>query len=375
MKKTKLTRKDELFEVLEKGLSLNGIRLVKELFASLSSIICILNRKNEIVFANDKLLEKYGISLEEDILGLRFGDVVKCVNLSGEDSVCGSTEKCRYCGANYSFKEFWTKDGESVVNECRLIRTVEGHTEQHDLEITASPFNFNGNYMVVSVVDITEKKRREMLERIFFHDIINMAGSLHGIVNLMVDYPDREYDELLQIASSLSSQIIEEIKAQQQLVKAEKGELEITSEQVSMQDFLTELRNKVRYCQEAYEREILIQDRSSDHSFVTDKVLLTRVVFNMAKNALEAIIRGEQILIEGFATEDTVRIEVHNKSYIEEDVRNQLFQRSYSTKGKNRGVGTYSMKLLGERYLKGKVGFNSSQKNGTTFYIEIPLSI
>lgn len=373
MKKVNLTSKDELRELLEKKVSQEGIQLIKELFTSLSSIICILNRRNEIVFANDKLLEKYDIDLQKDILGLRFGDVVNCVNLTGDDSVCGMSDKCRYCGANYTFSDFWKKGEEEVVNECRLIRKKNGHTEQHDLEITASPFNYGDHYMVVSLTDITEKKRREMLERIFFHDIINMAGSLNGILNLLIDYPDRDSDELLGIASSLSSQIIEEIKAQQQLVKAEKGELEITSDQISMESFLTELRNKVQFCQEAFERHILIEDRSNNKTFVSDNVLLTRVVFNMAKNALEAVDRGEEILIEGFCTETTIRISVHNKTYIEEDVRNQLFQRSYSTKGKNRGVGTYSMKLLGERYLKGKVDFTSDKKSGTTFYIEIPL--
>jgi sensor histidine kinase regulating citrate/malate metabolism len=48
-----------------------------------------------------------------------------------------------------------------------------------------------------------------------------------------------------------------------------------------------------------------------------------------------------------------------------------MFKRSFTTKGIGRGLGTYSMKLLGEKYLKGKVGFESSKQNGTTFYIEI----
>lgn len=34
-------------------------------------------------------------------------------------------------------------------------------------------------------------------------------------------------------------------------------------------------------------------------------------------------------------------------------VQLQIFNRSFSTKGKGRGTGTYSMKLLTKRYLKG----------------------
>jgi sensor histidine kinase regulating citrate/malate metabolism len=66
-----------------------------------------------------------------------------------------------------------------------------------------------------------------------------------------------------------------------------------------------------------------------------------------------------------------VKFSVHNSKYIEPEVQNQLFKRSFSTKGVGRGFGTYSMKLFGEKYLKGKVWFESSPENGTTFFIEI----
>jgi sensor histidine kinase regulating citrate/malate metabolism len=49
----------------------------------------------------------------------------------------------------------------------------------------------------------------------------------------------------------------------------------------------------------------------------------------------------------------------------------QVFMRSFSTKGVQRGLGTYSMKILGEQYLGGKVDFETNPKNGTTFYIDL----
>ncbi|WP_163707604.1 sensor histidine kinase [Mangrovibacterium lignilyticum] len=366
--------RDFLGLALDQQISIENIQLVKELLSETSSVICILNHQNKIVFANEKLLLKYGIDIERDIFGLRFGEVMNCVNLLSPESVCGTTDKCKYCGANYAFNDFWTHKT-TVVNECRLIRAMKGHTEQYDLEITATPFHFENDYMIVSVVDITDQKRREILERIFFHDIINMAGSLKGILSLLPETQDTDPNEFLEIASSLSSQIIEEIKAQQQMLEAEKGELEISTEKVEMLSFLKEVSDKVKYCQEAFERNIIIQDHTDNAQFTTDRVLLTRVVFNMAKNALEAIMRGKEIRIQASISAGKVRIEVHNQTYMEDDVRNQLFQRSYSTKGKNRGLGTYSMKLLGERYLKGKVNFSSDTETGTTFYIEIPESI
>jgi sensor histidine kinase regulating citrate/malate metabolism len=59
---------------------------------------------------------------------------------------------------------------------------------------------------------------------------------------------------------------------------------------------------------------------------------------------------------------------------MQKDVQLQLFQRSFSTKGKGRGLGTYSIKLLTENYLKGKVRFETRRESGTTFFIKIPFS-
>jgi len=49
-----------------------------------------------------------------------------------------------------------------------------------------------------------------------------------------------------------------------------------------------------------------------------------------------------------------------------------LFQRSFSTKGEGRGLGTYSIKLYTERYLKGTVSFSSAEGEGTVFRVRYP---
>jgi sensor histidine kinase regulating citrate/malate metabolism len=63
---------------------------------------------------------------------------------------------------------------------------------------------------------------------------------------------------------------------------------------------------------------------------------------------------------------------IHNRAYIPEDVQGRIFRKFFSTKGQDRGIGTYSIKLFTEKYLKGKVWFQSNKEDGTTFYIEIP---
>jgi len=56
-------------------------------------------------------------------------------------------------------------------------------------------------------------------------------------------------------------------------------------------------------------------------------------------------------------------------------VQLQVFQRSFSTKGPGRGIGTYSIRLLVSRYLRGTVDFESSKEQGTTFRVHLPFEI
>ncbi len=64
---------------------------------------------------------------------------------------------------------------------------------------------------------------------------------------------------------------------------------------------------------------------------------------------------------------------IHNPAAIPDEVQLQVFQRSFSTKGTGRGLGTYSAKLITERYLKGRISFTSSTDEGTTFRVAFPV--
>ena len=93
----------------------------------------------------------------------------------------------------------------------------------------------------------------------------------------------------------------------------------------------------------------------------------------MIKNALEAISKNSTVTLNSYKEQNQIVYSVQNEGYIPRDVQLQIFQRSFSTKGNNRGLGTYSIKLLAERYLKGKASFESIAEKGTTFYVKIPI--
>ncbi|NBK97049.1 MAG: ATP-binding protein, partial [Erysipelotrichia bacterium] len=95
----------------------------------------------------------------------------------------------------------------------------------------------------------------------------------------------------------------------------------------------------------------------------------------MVKNAMEASQHGETVTIWARQNGELVEFRVNNPGVIRDDVKMQLFNRSFSTKGEGRGIGTYSMRLLSEKFLHGHVSFASTPDDGTTFIASYPLAL
>lgn len=72
-------------------------------------------------------------------------------------------------------------------------------------------------------------------------------------------------------------------------------------------------------------------------------------------------------------TRNCVIISVQNSQVMPYASQMQVFKKSFSTKDVNRGWGTYSIKLLTEKYLKGKASFRSNETEGTIFSVELPV--
>lgn len=362
------------FEEVLKGRSeISDRGYLLEILSSFPSLVCILNENNDIVFSNTAMLEKYNIDLEENILGSRPGNLFNCVNVNKTAGGCGTSEKCQYCGAFKAFDEAW-RSAVKVMKDCKIVTLQDGHYNQLDLEILATPIQFEKRYLLVSIRDVTEEKRKALLERIFFHDIINIAGGLSGMLDILSRNIHIENEEYVGIAQSLTGMIIDEIRGQQQLIKAENGELEAVSNPIVIDRFLHDVADQVRFHSAAVDKHINVDIQTKGVTVLSDESLLSRVLINMAKNAFEATFPGESITLKAQQINDNIRLSVHNAGFIPNDVQVQIFSRFFSTKGKDRGFGTYSMKLIGERYLNGKVNFFSDETNGTTFFIDLPVS-
>jgi signal transduction histidine kinase len=125
---------------------------------------------------------------------------------------------------------------------------------------------------------------------------------------------------------------------------------------------------------EAGGRHVRLAELPSDVEFESDEVLVRRVLGNMVKNALEAVGRHGTVTIGCETGPGGPVFSVNNPGVMDRETVNQIFQRSFSTKGRGRGLGTYGMKLFAERYLGGRVWFESNRERGTTFFLALPFS-
>lgn len=350
-------------------------QLLQEFIAAVPEMFVVLNEQRQIVFANRALLDALHCQSIADVAGQRLGEALNCeYAFDDTDSrlgICGTTEFCRECGAAQATLN--AINGKSDIQECRIA--VEGGGAL-DLRVTARPLQQEGRrYVLFAVADISHEKRRRVLERIFFHDILNTAGGMLGVAELLRTGTTTEVADFKDTVALLANSLVDEIRAQQMLLAAERGELSLQPQRMQSLTLMCEIRNTYINHDVCIGRLVEVDPDSDLVIFVSDAALVRRVLGNMVKNALEGCHPGETVTLLCRSIRGGVEFSVHNPGFMPRKVQLQVFQRSFSSKGDGRGLGTYSMKLLTEQYLQGSVSFESTPEYGTIFTARYPLQL
>lgn len=348
-------------------------KLLQFVLDALPSITFLINRQRQILVGNRALLNSSGIGSIDQVIGVRPGEVFGCIHASENPSGCGHAEACKHCGAIKAVQESF-RTNQPANEECLLIVERDGEKYPLDLSVSVTPLSIEQDYDVMMVVinDISDRKRRLALESIFFHDLLNTACGLRRVLEYLGKSSNGQRPQLFEKVQVATKLMVDEIMAQRDLTLAEAGELRPQLSSVNCREILEAAAVAVRSISE--QRGIIVNltgDESLD--FESDSTLVGRILVNLLKNACEASSSGEKVSA-GFISENgCIEFSVENSQAIPLEVQGQLFQRSFSTKGKNRGLGTYSIRLICERYLNGKVSFTSSKETGTSFRVRLPL--
>jgi len=343
--------------------------ILNEFLGKVDQYIIVLNNNRQIIYGNASLLNDFGIQSVDDILGKKPGEVFDC-KYAWCVAGCGTSNFCKDCGAVNSVLESQQKNSDAY-QEC-VILTKSGKT--FELGVSSKQINISGGqFTIVCIRDISAEKKSKSVEEIFLHDLSNLATGIKSMLQLMTDDRITDKKKIEHQLMKTADCMVDELASYKMLASAEDNVLDTVNRPENSISLIERAVNFVENIPAAKGNILYIHHTTCDHEIVTDKNLINRVLVNMLTNAVEASTFGEKVTVGFDVIGDEGIFWVHNNKYMPEDIQSKIFRKAFSTKRNGAGMGTHSIRILTEKYLNGRVDFESEKKYGTTFKVFLPL--
>jgi len=346
--------------------------VISGLLHSIGGLLAVLNEHRQVVALNDSFLKMLGVDDPEQALGLRYGEVLQCIHAKDEPAGCGTTEYCSSCGAAIAVVSSIEQDI-PFERLCALTTKKGDSSVEIALIVRSQPIKIESKrFILIFIQDITRHEQRAALERTFYHDINNMLSILVQASELLIE---DDPSELAATIHQATFRLLREVAIQRTLSEDPVGSYQPMWDEFTIDQIFKELISFFENHPSAKGKNINFPDVNPAIYIKTDICLLLRVLCNMIINALEATEKSGNVRVWSEHKNDLFSFCVWNSQIIPSEISNRIFQRNFSTKAQpGRGVGTYSMKLFGEKILGGNVDFISTQKEGTVFIFSQHLS-
>lgn len=347
-----------------------GERVMAACIEAMPELVLVLNHHRQVVAVNNSLLQSLGVNDPTLLIGSRPGEILHCAHVHEGPDGCGTGPHCQVCGTALAIDEC-RRMGTRRVQECLLsIAGGSGSANALELEVVTAPLTIEGIPLILCAMrDISDRKRREALERLFFHDVMNTAEGLVFLSELMQRQGGAKPERIEQLSRTVW-RLVDEVRGQRTLTRAEQGELTPEASDIDVPALLRDLAG-IHAPHAATRNSSLELLPCPTLALFSDPVLVRRILSNLVKNAIEAT-TGGTVTILAEAAEDGVRFTIRNPAVMSDEVREQLFHRSFSTKGVGRGLGTYGARLIGEGFLGGRVAVTSAAPTGTAVTLWLP---
>jgi len=223
---------------------------------------------------------------------------------------------------------------------------------------------------------------RKNVDHIMRHDLKAPLNPIIGFPQILLERENlsekgRKY---LRMIKESGYKMLNMINLSLDLFKMEQG---IYSLQPSSVDILPQIINVKEEFESLIQRknisveiELFDQPLKDDDSFYIrgEDLLCYSMLANLIKNALEASPENKRIKIMIHENQNRAIIKIHNTGAVPADIRTRFFD-IYASSGKREGtgLGTYSAKLIAKT-LNGDIDMETSEQEGTTITIELPIS-
>ncbi|MCF6188693.1 MAG: HAMP domain-containing histidine kinase, partial [Desulfobulbaceae bacterium] len=244
------------------------------------------------------------------------------------------------------------------------------------IQVRAVPFTCEGErFLLLFMQDISRQQQWASEERLFFHDLKNVLCGLQGAADLLTMGSPDMARHCGRLVRKLVYRLNCEVEMQRTLSLSEEHTYTPRLEDVSVPGVLLDIQEEFSSPPIARDKTFSVISVNKPLYLRTDSCVLFRGLVNMIINAFEATEPGGEVRLGAeMMGEDTLRFTVWNRQIIPDNEKLRIFQRNFSTRPEEgRGLGTWSMKFFGEKFLGGQVGFTSSDPDGTLFFLTLPL--
>jgi hypothetical protein len=332
--------------------------------------VLVLNRERQILAASPEFEEALAACGMRDFVGKRPGEALGCEHAADGPGGCGTSVACVHCGAVAAILAAQCSKS-PVYEECWIGMRRNDKRESVEFRAKATPLMLDGlDLVVLALHDISDQKRRRVLEQSLLHDARNLLG---GIITWSEVQQIEPSAEAATSIHALALQLREHLSGHRTLVQAEKGELAVARAPLDLAALARALGEAFSRHPAGEGKSFVVRFPSGATPPISDQSLVLRILTNMVANALEASRAGATVVLAYGVVDGAPTFTVANPGVIPPEVVPRIFQRSFSTKSEaGHGLGTYSMRLLGEQYLGGRVWFTTSPEAGTTFSLALP---
>lgn len=188
---------------------LNREGFLKSLFESIPCGVLIIDGDRRVLAVNNVLEQTFGISGAE-VIDLRGGEALRCVNAFKDPKGCGFAEECISCGVrNTALKAL---SGNQIHRKKAKIQlAVDGKTKELQLRISAAPFDHEGHRLAVIILeDMTELNtlRRRLKTDQSFSGIIGRDVKMQELFDTIRDVAEIDVSVLIQGESGTGKELV-----------------------------------------------------------------------------------------------------------------------------------------------------------------------
>ncbi|UWR29916.1 PAS domain-containing protein [Sulfitobacter sp. W002] len=286
-------------------------------------------------------------------------------------------------------------DNPALLDACRDLKKSGKAITQFDTQLFGNHFQVTikllptggaaGRFLVMlhDVSDIiSEERMKSEFISMVSHELRSPLTSIKGSMGLLLSRAAGELPSkaraLLEISHRNADRLVLIINDILDLEKIANGRLEFNLEEVDIAELLHETSAANASLEQRHGVRIQVEGTDDLNKVTTDPNRVIQVLTNFLSNASKFSKPGERVTIRAEENENELRISVADRGPgIPASEQHKVFQRFADLSNSNRadnggtGLGLSVCKAIVEN-LGGKIGFDSREGFGTTFYFTLP---